>query len=275
MRTLLGFVLSLACITVVQAQTAEELVTKNLGAKGGVQAIKALTSLRMTGTFQQGTFNAPTVTEAKAPDLMRQSLTIQGMTAVQAYDGKAAWQIQPFGGRKDPELMGEDDARSFIDDADFYGPLVDYQQKGNRVDYLGKELVDGDDALRLQVTLKNGDIYNYYLDPDTFLEIRIDKQVFIRGAVQETVTDVGSYKKVNNVYFPFSVESWPKASPGDRNQVTYDKIEANVALNDSLFQMPAFTPTNPPQTHPEPPTPGTKTPQKKAEPPKPKPPAKP
>ncbi|HET9696007.1 MAG TPA: hypothetical protein VFP40_04010 [Terriglobales bacterium] len=275
MRTLLGFMLSLACVGIVQAQTAEELVAKNLEAKGGVPAIKALTTLRMTGKFQQGTFNAPTITETKAPDLMRQSLTIQGMTAVQAYDGKAAWQIQPFGGRKDPELMGEDDARSFIDDSDFYGPLVDYQQKGNRVEYLGKELVDGDDALRLQVTLKNGDIYNYYLDPDTFLEIRIDKQTFIRGAVQETVTDVGSYKKVNNVYFPFSVESWPKASPGDRNQVTYDKIEANVALNDSMFQMPSVTPTNPPQTHAEPPVPGAKTPQKKAEPPKPKPPAKP
>src|SRR5690349_20056173 len=108
MRTLLGFMLSLACVGIVQAQTAEELVAKNLEAKGGVPAIKALTTLRMTGKFLQGTFNAPTITETKAPDLMRQSLTIQGMTAVQAYDGKAAWQIQPFGGRKDPELMGED-----------------------------------------------------------------------------------------------------------------------------------------------------------------------
>ena len=33
-------------------------------------------------------------------------------------------------------------------------------------------MVDGDDALRLKVTLKNGDIIYYYLDPDTFLEIR-------------------------------------------------------------------------------------------------------
>jgi hypothetical protein len=276
MRTLLGLALSLFCVVAMEAQTAEDLIAKNLQAKGGLEAIKAITSLKMTGKLQEGTFNAPTLAESKAPDLTRQSVTIQGMSAVEAYDGKAAWQIQPFGGRKDPELMGEDDARGFIEDADFYGPLVDYQQKGSRVMYLGKEQVDGDDALRLQITLKNGDMYNYYLDPDTFLEIRIDKQTFIRGAVQETVTDLGSYKKVANVYFPFSVESWPKTNPSDRTQVTYDNIEANVALNDSLFQMPAVTPTNPPQTHPEPPVPGSKTPGAQTpKPPKPKPPAKP
>lgn len=275
MRTFLSIMLSIACSTVViQAQTAEELVAKNLQAKGGMGNIKAITSLRMTGKLQEGTFNAATETLTKAPDLLRQDLTIQGMTAVQAYDGKSSWQIQPFGGRKDPELMGEDDARGFIEKADFYGPLVDYQEKGSRIEYLGKEAVDGDDALRLQVTLKNGDIYNYYLDPDTYLEIRVDKQTFIRGAVKENVSDLGSYKKVANVYFPFSVESWPKTNPSDRSQVTYDKIEANVPLNDALFQMPVVTPTNPPQVHPEPPVPGAKTPQS-PKPPKPKPPQKP
>ena len=94
------------------------------------------------------------------------------MTPVQAYDGSTGWQVQPFGGRKDPQLMGEDDLRDLLIDSDFDGPLVDYKEKGNTVEYLGHDVVDGDDALRLKVTLKNGDILYYYLDPDTFLEIR-------------------------------------------------------------------------------------------------------
>jgi hypothetical protein len=277
MRTLLGLAFSLIAATgALQAQTADELVARNLAAKGGVDAIKAITTLKMTGKFQAGSFKAPTLTESKAPDLTRQSVIIQGMTAVQAFDGKTAWQIQPFNGRKDPELMGEDDARGFIEEADFYGPLVDYRQKGSRVTYLGKEQVDGDDALRLQLTLKNGDIYNYYLDPDTFLEIRIAKRTFIRGAVQDTISDLGSYKKVANVYFPFSVESWPKNNPANRTQVTYEKIEANLPLNASLFAMPNVAPTNPPQTHPEPPAQDNKPPSgQEPKVPQPKPNAKP
>ena len=271
MRKILGFVLGIVIASpFCPAQTAEELVAKNLDAKGGLQALKAITSLKMVGKFQQGTFTAATEQFQKTPDDLRQTITIQGMTAVQAYDGKTGWQIQPFGGRKDPEMLGEDDLRDFVEQADFYGPLVDSQQKGNRIEYLGKETVDGDDALRLQVTLKNGDILDYYLDPDTFLEIRVEKRMFIRGAVRETVTDLGAYKKVAGVYFPFSSESFPKGNPSSRATVTFDKIEANVPLSDALFTMPSVPATNPPQTHPEPPVPGTKKPAatSKPEPPK-------
>src|SRR5437879_9928961 len=87
--------------------------------------------------------------------------------------------------------MGEDDMRDLLIDADFDGPLVDYKEKGNRVEFLGHDTVDGDDALRLKVILKNGDIIYYYLDPDTYLEIRKEVQEFIRGSVRENITDLG------------------------------------------------------------------------------------
>jgi hypothetical protein len=252
------------------SQTAEELVNKNLGAKGGVEKIKAIHTLRVRGTLQQGGFKAQTASEAKAPDLLRETFTIQGMTQIMAYDGSAAWQISPFEGRKDPELLGEDESRDLIEQADFYGPLVDYAEKGNHIEYLGHDTVDGDDALRLKVTLKNGDIYYYLLDPDTFLEIRLEKQQFIRGAVHESVTDLGAYKQVAGVYFPFSVETGPKRNPNARTKVMYDAMEANVAINDADFKMPAPPATPSPQTHPEPPIE-----QQKKQPPKAPMPAKP
>jgi len=82
-------------------------------------------------------------------------------------------------------------------DADFDGPLVDYKEKGNTVEFLGHDVVDGDDALRLKVTLKDGDIIYYYLDPDTFLEFRTERQQFIRGSVREMVTEVGDFLLVH------------------------------------------------------------------------------
>lgn len=244
----------LCCAAVASAQTAEELVARNLQAKGGLEKIKAIHSLRMTGHMEAGGFQAMVAQDGKAPDLLRQSFTFQGMTGVDAYDGKEAWRISPFEGRKDPEMMGEDDAKPLIDQADFYGPLVDYQQKGNTVEYLGHDTVDGDDALRLKVTLKDGDIWYYLLDPDAFLEIRIEQQTFIRGSIRETVLDLGSYKQVNGVYFPFSMDSGPKNNPNARQRVTVDKMEANVDLPNSLFQMPAVSnPPNPNKPQIEPP----------------------
>jgi hypothetical protein len=222
----------------LSAQTAEELVAKNILAHGGVEKIQSIKTLRMTGRLLSGSFQAQVGQDAMAPDLMRQTFTVQGMTEIEAYDGSVGWKISPFEGRKDPELLGEDELRPLLEEADFYGPLVDYQAKGNRVEYLGHDTVDGDDAYKLKVTLKNGDIVYYYLDPETFLEIRVENVRFIRGAVREDFREPGSYKLVDGVYYPFSLESGSKLQPGNTVRIRIDKIEVNVPLDKKMFQMP-------------------------------------
>ena len=139
-------VAGVAFAALLSAQTAEELVSKNLQARGGIEKLKALHSLRMTGKMQQGSFSIQIGLDTMAPDLLRQNITIMGMTGMMAYDGATGWRMMPFGGRKDPELLGEDDLRGLQEEADFYGHLVDYQAKGNTIEYLGHDTVDGDDA---------------------------------------------------------------------------------------------------------------------------------
>ena len=222
------------------SQTADELVSKNIEAKGGLDKIKAVKTLRITGRAEQSD-NPPlgVVIEHERPDEIRQDIIIAGMTLIQAYDSKQGWMINPFGGKKDPQLMGEDDLRDLTIDADIDGPLVDYKAKGNTVEYLGHDMVDGDDALRLKVTLKNGDVLYYDLDPDSYLEIRREAQEFIRGSVKESVTEYGSYKAVDGVMYPFSMAIWPKNDPTQTLTVTIDKVEVNVPLRESEFAVPA------------------------------------
>jgi hypothetical protein len=227
-----------AFASILSAQTAEELVNRNLQAKGGIDKIKAIRTLRASGKMQQGGFTVQMGADLMAPNLLRQSFTIQGMTQIQAYDGNIGWKIAPFEGRKDPERLGDDELRDIMENAIFLGPLVDYQAQGSRVEYIGKDLIDGDDVYRLKVTLKNGDLYYYYLDPETFLEVRMEKVRFIRGAVRESVIECGSYKLVAGVYMPFTYEVGSKQS-AERSKITYDKIEPNVTLDPAEFKMPA------------------------------------
>jgi hypothetical protein len=240
MRYRLVLLLAVFCLNLcASSQTAEELVNKNIEAKGGMDKIKAIETRRMNGKLIGGGITVTVGQENKRPNLVRETFSLQGMTAVQAYDGSTGWQIQPFGGRKDPELMGEDDMRDLLIDSDFDGPLVDHKAKGNVVEYLGHDIVDGDDALRLKVTLKNGDIIYYYLDPDTFLEIRKETQEFIRGSVRENAYDLGSYKPIAGVMYPFSVASGPKNDPTQWQTVSVEKIEVNMPLDSSEFALPA------------------------------------
>ena len=224
------------------AITADELISKNIEARGGLDKIRAIQSIRLTGKLAtKGRFGARDlgyVLLMKRPELLRTELTLQGMTAIRAYDGKDAWRISPFRGRVDPEMMSADEMKTMQLSADIDGPLVDYKAKGNTVEYLGTEDVDGTEAHKLKVTFKSGDVRYIYLDPDYFLEIRETDVIRIRGAEQVQETDVGNYEQVNGVYFPFALDSGEKDAPKDTS-ITIEKADVNVDLDDSLFHFPA------------------------------------
>jgi hypothetical protein len=157
---------------------------------------------------------------------------------VQAYDGKNAWQVMPFMGKKDPELMSGDEAKEVEEMGDFDGPWVDYKSKGNQVELLGKEKIEGTDAYKLKVSLKNGDVQTIYLDADSFLEIKEETKRTVRGSEQVMESSIGDYKEVGGIIFPFAIESGAKGSP-EKQKLTITKIELNVPADDSIFKMPA------------------------------------
>jgi len=226
----------------VLAQTVDEIIAKNVQARGGAEKLKSVQSIRSTATLSMGPgMEAPGVLIQKRPALARLEFTIQGLTAVQAYDGKNAWQIMPFMGKKDPELMSADEAKETEEMADVDGPLVDYKSKGHQVELLGKEKVEGTDAYKLKLTMKNGDVQTIYIDADSFLEIKEETKRTVRGSEQEVESAIGDYKEVSGILFPFAVESNVKGS-AEKQKITITKVELNVTTDDSIFKMPAPAP---------------------------------
>lgn len=219
--------------------TVDQLVTKNVDAKGGAEALHALQSVKLTGKMlvNEGQLEFGFSQTKKRPGAIRSEMSLQGMTMVQAFDGKEGWKISPFQGRKDPEKLSDDDTKSLIEDAEVDGALVDWKEKGSTVEYLGTEDVDGTQAHKLKVTRKNGDINYVYLDPDHFLEIRVTTQRMEHGAQVETETDLSDYEKINGVYLPFSIEAGRKGS-SDKAKLILEKAEGNPPVDDAIFQFP-------------------------------------
>src|SRR6266478_554631 len=199
-----------------RAQSVDEVIASNIKARGGLEKIKAVRSVRTTSKLTVGSFRAAYVQENKRPDRVREEAIVQGMAQVQAYDGKAAWQISPFSGRKDPERMSLDDTKTLLIDA-------------------------GIDCYKVKLSLKNGDVRYYFLDSDSFLELKIENQSNIRGTVQYTETYFGDYEQVNGIYYPFAVETGDKGSDS-RTKFAVDKVELDVPLDDARFLMPATKP---------------------------------
>jgi hypothetical protein len=237
MKKLLLSVCALFLAFSVSAQTADEIIDKHIKAMGGMEKLKAINTVKATGKMKAGPMELPlTLTKAR-PDMVRMDFTVQGMTGTQAFDGTTGWLVMPFMGKKDPEKMSEDMLKAMRDEADFDGPLFDYKSKGNKVEYLGKEEVQGSPAYKLKVTTKQGNESTQYLDAETYLTIKTESKRKIQGQEVESETTIGDYKEIDGMLFPHSMESHAKGAPGGQS-ITVEKYELNAKIDPASFKMP-------------------------------------
>jgi outer membrane lipoprotein-sorting protein len=234
------------------AQTIDEIIAKSLEARGGEAKLRAVKSIRMTGHIEVGPgMIAPMSLVVKRPGMVRMEFTIQGMTAIQAYDGKAGWDVMPFQGKKDAEPMAADDVKEIADQADLDGPLVDYKAKGHTVEYLGKDKVEGSDAYKLKITKKNGNVETAYIDTDSGLEVKNVAKITQQGNEVEAESIFSDFRNVEGLILPFAIEQGRVGSP-QKVKITVEKVEINPDLTDAQFQMPAPTSDAPPKPEAKP-----------------------
>lgn len=220
------------------AQTVDDLIARNLEAKGGLDRVRRVETLRMTGrtTAGPGT-EAPFVMEIKRPDKMRMDVTVRGETMTQAFDGKIGWQVAPLSGKTEPQVLPERATRGMAEQADFAGPLVDARAKGFDVAYAGVVKLDTGEAHRLDLTGKDGEKRSVFLDAKTFLEVRGETTFTQGGRTITVVSFIGDYRPVDGLVLPHRVESAPRGA-AQRMRMTVERIELNVPIDDARFAMP-------------------------------------
>jgi outer membrane lipoprotein-sorting protein len=251
-KSLAGFVIAGLVSAAAWAQTADELIEKNIQAKGGREKIQAIKTQRMTGKMTMGQgMEAPIVMEMSRPNSMRMEFTLQGMTGVQTFDGKEGWTLMPFMGKTDAEPIAGPQLESIKEQADFDGLLMGYKEKGHQVELVGKEDLEGSPTYKLKVTKKNGDTGYYWLDAESFLEVKASGKTNVNGQDIEGETYFGNYKETGGVIFAHSVENKAVGMPGSMT-ITIDKIEVNPDLAADRFGKPQAA--KPAAGAPKPPT---------------------
>jgi outer membrane lipoprotein-sorting protein len=244
-KALPGLVLATVLAAPAAAQTVDEVIAKSFEARGGLDKLKAVQSVRMTGTISGGPMDVPMVIEMKRPASVRMEVTVQGALAVQAYDGTTAWGISPMGTGQ-PETLPAEAARALAAQADIDGPFVDSEAKGHRVELLGREKAGGRDAFKLKVTRKDGGVEYYFFDALSYLPVRVEGKQVVQGTEIEGEGTIGDYKEVGGFLWPHSMQNGVKGRP-EKQTITIDRIEINPPIDDARFRRPAAKPASPPE----------------------------
>jgi outer membrane lipoprotein-sorting protein len=236
----LSIALSLTILftAVVQAQTVDEIVAKNLESRGGIEKWKSIQSMKVTGTIDSGGRTINLIAWSKRPNLSRQEMSFQGQKMVQAFDGTHVWVLSPGAGEDKPQEVKGAQAELARAQAEFDSVLLDYKEKGHKVELVGKETDEGHDVYHLRVTRKGGEVQHYYLDAESGMERKITSS--LKGPNGETATatiEFGDFRGVDGLKAPFSIKNILDGRL--ISHVTVSTVEFNVPIDDTLFQMPA------------------------------------
>lgn len=244
-HTLLALGATTALVIPAAAQTADEIIARSIEARGGLAAIRAVQSVRMTGKMAMGEMQMPMTVEMMRPSSFRAEMSFQGRPVVQAFDGQQAWTVPPMGDGR-PQALPAEAARQMAQQADIDGALVDYQAKGNQVELVGKEKVDGADAWRVKLTHKGGDVEHYLIDAKSGLPVRVEAVRRFGERQMEGETALGDYKDAGGWKWPHTIVNSAKGG-AEKQTLSFDTIEVNPALENARFRMPAGTPSTPPR----------------------------
>jgi len=213
------------------AQSAEDIVAKNLAAKGGEAKLKAVQSVRQSGTINIQGQSAQMSSITKRPNLTRQDINMMGTTISMAFDGTKGWMLNPMMGAEPVELPAEQ-IDMVKDQSDIDGPLVDYKAKGSTVELVGLEDAGGKKAFHLRVTRKGLPPLELFIDSTTYLDAKAVTSLPGSGTIEVTF---GDYRAVDGLMVPFSVKS--AAAGMTISELKLDKVEFNVTLPPDAFKI--------------------------------------
>jgi hypothetical protein len=121
--------------------------------------------------------------------------------------------------------------------ADMDGPLVDYRTKGNRIEFVGKVKVEGKDAYKLIVSIKDGQVRTDYIDCDSLLEAKWEGKIADRVKEYSVESYFRDYRKVDGLMYAFVVDS-ETLGTRFKQKIVFDKVEVNVPIPDTDFGKP-------------------------------------
>lgn len=233
----LGSVLILISGGILYSQSVDEILGKYYEAMGGLDRLRTVKSMKKMGKYivvAQGGWEMSMTMWYKTPNKIKTEWLVRDQKIVHAFDGETAWRIQTMSGVTEPEPMSEEQADETKNNADQY-PLVDYKNKGHKLELLGKEVLDGIKVFKIKLTRKNGSEVNYFLDNKSGKELK-NSYMMKRGEADFLIERIpGDYKKVDWLLVPFSIED--RVDGNTILKILWEKVEINPEMNDSIFKM--------------------------------------
>jgi hypothetical protein len=225
-----------------QNLTVEQIVERNVTARGGLEAWRSVQTMVWDGHIEAGDPAAPIaqfVYEWKRPNKMRSEVTWAQEKATAVFDGAVGWRVlAPNTGPAALRRYTRSQLRSALDAQGIDGLLIDHQARGIEVALDGTEEIEGRSAYRLNVTLRSGAKRRVWVDAQSFLEVKSERESSpARGHFGPVPVYYRNYQRVGGLLVPGTIETRAHGSSAGQATVI-EGVTLNLSLSDAHFERP-------------------------------------
>lgn len=236
-KQLITLVALVAIPAISFAQTADEIIDKNIAALGGADKIAAVKTLQFDQSMSIMGMDMTGKTTVVVGQSLRNDISVMGQQITTAIDGDKGWAINPMQGGSAPQALPDDQVKMQKGNAYIVGAdLVTAKAQKYPVELVGKEKLNEKDVYNLKVTRPEG-VANYYVDATTYQLSGMKATVSMQGQSGEIKSQYSNYKTVDGLTVPSTIELNSPAMPGAIT-MTISNMVFNPKVDPSIFAMP-------------------------------------
>lgn len=191
------------------APTVEQLVARNLEARGGAARWKEVRTLELRGKFDAWSAPVDMTIARMRPQAYRFDYALFGAPATLASDGTTPWIAAAALGVPEAQPLDEAWKRNIVEDTGFISRLQQLAAAGAPMELVGRAQVDGTPAWKLRLAPADAPAEVWYLDAATGLELKRESTTFdvFSGAIEMPMeTYYMDFREVEGLEFPFREE---------------------------------------------------------------------
>lgn len=217
-----------------KAQTADEVVNKYVKAMGGADKLKSAKTQYTEGVMSMGNMEIPIKRWVVQDKAMRLEFFVNGTNNIQVITKDSGWAQMPVQQQPEAKPLDKKMVGMMQSQLDISGELFNYKAKGKKIDFLGKEAVDGVDMYKLKVVNSNGTDGIAYINASNNYIVKTVNKINMKGEDVELVTLLSDYKTTPDGYaYPAATAQTPSGI-----RISINKVEMNKPIADSIFAMP-------------------------------------
>jgi len=211
------------------AQTAEEIVAKHITAIGGAENWKKVKSVVMEANIKAQGAEIKVTRTMVDKKAMRMDISVMGMDGYSIITNKEGWNFMPFAGQTKPEPMTADELKTSQDQLLVADEFLSYQDKGKKLEYIGKDDLEGTDCFKMKLTDKDGQETTFWLDATNYYILKSSAKIKADGKEVENSSTFSNYKKLDEgIVYPMSMG-------GDNGEIEITKVTINSTIDESIF----------------------------------------